>query len=152
MRKLAFLFGAVVLTACLSTADTAPDNPSDPSTETFATSLGVNIPQMTKTASGDYYKDISVGTGTLLSTQLKIWVTYRGYLKTGAVFDSGGAYRFPLDSVIFGFHDGVVGMKIGGERLIVIPSSLGYGPYSVGTIPSNSTLVFDVHFDSLAAQ
>ena len=117
--------------------------------EAFAASLGVNIPQMTKTPGGDYYKDITLGTGTTLTNQANVVVDYVGYLKNGVQFDSGSAVPFDLRRLVFGFGDGMIGMKVGGERLIVIPSDNGYGPYSNGPIPPNSTLVFDVKLRSI---
>jgi FKBP-type peptidyl-prolyl cis-trans isomerase len=149
VRRLAFLLASVTLTACLSSTDVAPSSPSDPATETFASNLGINISQMTKTSLGDYYQDITVGTGTTLGTQLKVFVDYAGFLKDGSIFSSAATTRFSLDSTIVGFQDGMTGMKVGGERLIVIPSALGFGPSPNGPIPANSTLIFDVVLDSI---
>jgi FKBP-type peptidyl-prolyl cis-trans isomerase len=151
VRRLAILLGSIVLAACTSGTDAAPSIPSDPATETFASSLGVNISQMTKTSLGDYYKEVTLGTGTTLTaTQTTAYVTYKGYLKTGTLFDSSSFARFRLDSVIIGFRDGLVGMKTGGDRQLVIPSDLGFGPFQTGPLISpNSTLIFTVHLDSV---
>ncbi len=148
VKRLAVFLASNALTACVSGTD-ASDTPSDPTTETFATSLGVNIPQMTKTTLGDYYKDIAIGNGVALFSQTKAHITYNAYLKTGSMFGTGASVPFALDSVLVGFRDAVIGMNVGGERLIVIPSDLGYGPYQVGVIPPNSTLIFDVKLDSI---
>ena len=125
--------------------------PSDPATETFAASLGVNIASMTKLANGVYYADLTVGTGAVDTTTTdSVFVTYTGSLKTGAQFDAGTNVRFIPAGVVNGFRLGMIGMKQGGKRKIVIPSALGYGSaglkLSDGTIkiPRQSTLVFDI--------
>src|SRR5581483_9108793 len=127
MRKLLLAAGVLALVGCL---DVAGPKVSDPTKETFATSLGVNISQMQKTQSGTYFQDLTVGTGTALTSpqiSTQVTVDYKGYLRDGTVFDSASAAKFSLGQVIFGFVDGIVNMKTGGERLIVIPSEFGYG-------------------------
>jgi FKBP-type peptidyl-prolyl cis-trans isomerase FkpA len=153
MKRLLLLFGALTLSGCLD-ATTGPTT-SDPATETFATSLGVNISQMTKTTAGTYYKDEFVGTGTQLTTPqttTSVNVDYSGYLTNGTLFDTNTGTSFPLGGVIVGFVDGMIGMRVGGTRLIVIPSALGYQNSTQttprATIPPNSTLVFRIKLNS----
>jgi len=150
MKRLLLLVGALALGGCLDT--TAPTT-SDPSKETFAASLGVNLAEMKKTVSGTYFKDITVGTGASLtnpSALTNVTVDYTGYLTSGSQFDTGTDATFPLGNVIFGFVDGMIGMNVGGERLIVIPSELGYANQTRRdangnvVIPANSTLVFRI--------
>src|SRR5689334_867230 len=79
------LLAAATLAGC--SLNTGPaNNPTDPATETFASSLGVNIATMTKTQSGDYYKDIAVGTGPVISGNAQIGFDYSGYIKDGTLF------------------------------------------------------------------
>jgi len=80
-----------------------------------------------------------------------VWVNYAGYLKDGKLFDSGTNVKFIPAQLVPGFRTGMVGMKVGGRRKIVIPSELGYGGVSrrdpvTGkiTIPRQSTLIFDI--------
>ena len=79
-----------------------------------------------------------------------ISVNYVGVLPDGTMFDAsqnhGGPFSFILgvDSVIQGWQQGLVGMKVGERRLLAIPPALGYGDRGQGSIPPNSTLLFDV--------
>jgi peptidylprolyl isomerase len=100
--------------------------------------------------------DITVGTGAEAKVGDNVTVNYVGKLTNGTVFDAsanhgGAGFTFPLGAgqVIKGWDQGVVGMKVGGKRELVIPASLGYGPQAVGPIPANSTLVFEVELVSI---
>lgn len=101
-----------------------------------------------------YFGDMVVGNGPEAVKDKQLAVTYKGYLTNGQVFDQSRATNngqlqpllFTLGSgqLIPGFEQGVVGMKVGGTRRIIIPPSLGYGANAQGGIPANSVLVFDV--------
>ena len=128
---------------------TAPDIPSNPAVETYAPTLGVNIAAMTKKSDNLFVQDLVVGTGAEAVVGRTVRVTYSGYLISGSRFDSnvgGSPFSFLLGGgqVIAGWDQGVVGMKVGGKRRLVIGSSLGYGRQGSGPIPANATLVFDV--------
>jgi len=136
------------MSAC-GTDSTAPDIPSNPAVETYASTLGVNIAAMTKRNDNLYVQDLVVGTGAEAIVGRTVRVTYSGYLISGSRFDSnvgGSPFSFVLGGgqVIAGWDQGVVGMKVGGKRRLVIGSSLGYGRQGSGPIPANATLVFDV--------
>ena len=102
--------------------------------------------------------DIKVGTGTLAEAGRNVVVHYTGWLFDAAAADSkgkkfdssrdrGDPFRFSLGAgqVIQGWDKGVAGMKVGGQRTLVIPPELGYGARGAGgVIPPNATLVFDV--------
>lgn len=98
--------------------------------------------------------DLIKGTGTAAADGDTVYVNYVGELyKTGKIFDAswkdtpGKTISFPLStgSVIPGWVKGLVGMKVGGRRELIIPPALGYGKSGSGsTIPPNSTLVFVV--------
>jgi FKBP-type peptidyl-prolyl cis-trans isomerase FkpA len=96
--------------------------------------------------------DVVLGTGTEAASGKTATVTYTGWLYSdtatdhkGTQFDAG-TFTFTLgqNQVIAGFEQGVLGMKVGGKRTLLIPSSLGYGASANGAIPANSGLVFDV--------
>lgn len=151
MKRFAMLCATLLATSACNDEITGLEPPSNPATEVFADVLEVDIASMTKTAEGVYYKDLTVGTGTeIVSTTDSVFVTYAGYLKDGKLFDSGTNVKFDPDNLIAGFRVGMLGMKEGGKRKLVIPSELGYGPTTLrnpdGTtkIPRQSTLVFDV--------
>ena len=117
---------------------------------TFAPSLGVNLAASTKTPSGLYIRDVTQGTGATLATGQTVGMRYVGSFANGKVFDSNPApkpaFSFKLGGgqVIKGWDEGLVGMRVGGKRQLVIPASLGYGANDYGPIPGNSVLVFDV--------
>ena len=85
-----------------------------------------------------------------------VWVNYTGKLSTGEQFDTSVGrepFKFVLGAgkVIKGWDEGVVGMKVGEKRKLVIPPELGYGATGAGPdIPGNSTLVFDIEMIGLA--
>lgn len=95
-------------------------------------------------------EDTKVGTGNAVKSGDTIVIHYKGTLENGTQFDSSYDRGEPFETkigvgeVIKGWDEGVVGMKVGGKRKLIIPPSLGYGDQQVGTIPPNSTLIFDV--------
>lgn len=149
MKRLLTLLSALALVGCL---DSTGPRASDPATETFATSLGINLQDKTwsQTANGTYYKDEIVGTGAtfaITDPSNTVLTDYTGWLKDATVFDSKVGAQFRAGDLILGFLDGMTNMRVGGQRLMVVPSYLGFGNSTVGTdptIPPNSTLVFRV--------
>jgi len=103
------------------------------------------------TASGLKYTDLVVGSGATPQRGQTVTVHYTGTLENGKKFDSSYDHGRPADfkigvgSVIKGWDEGLMSMKVGGKRKLVIPSALGYGPQGrPPDIPGNSTLIFDV--------
>jgi FKBP-type peptidyl-prolyl cis-trans isomerase FkpA len=102
--------------------------------------------------------DVKQGTGKEASAGKPVIVHYTGWLydetkpdRKGTKFDSSRDRQVPFGfflgsgKVIKGWDEGVVGMKVGGQRTLVIPPSLGYGERGAGgVIPPNATLIFDV--------
>jgi len=95
--------------------------------------------------------DLTTGSGAEASASSVVTVHYTGWLATtGAVFDSsleaGQPATFPLSGVIQGWQEGIPGMRVGGQRRLVIPSELAYGSSGApgGGIPPNADLVFEV--------
>jgi FKBP-type peptidyl-prolyl cis-trans isomerase len=109
---------------------------------------GANV---TSTASGLKYEDLVVGTGATPKAGQTCSVHYTGWLTNGSKFDSsrdrGTPFTFPIGqgSVIKGWDEGVMGMKVGGKRKLWVPPALAYGPDGYPpVIPPNSELVFEV--------
>jgi FKBP-type peptidyl-prolyl cis-trans isomerase len=146
--KYGLLAAALLAVACNNDV-TGLAPPSDPATETFAPSLGVNISQMSKTSGGVYYQDVIVGTGAeVVAASDSVFVSYSGYLKDGTLIEQGSNVFF--GPPLFGFRQGILGMKEGGKRKLVIPSALAYGSTTIRNsdlsirIPRQSTLIYDV--------
>lgn len=111
-------------------------------------------PDMIEKPSGLRYVDLRPGHGAAAKCGQRVNVHYTGWLnksgKRGVKFDSshgrGTPFSFELGfgRVIPGWEEGIEGMMVGGRRLLLIPARLGYGSKSVGSIPSNSDLIFEV--------
>jgi FK506-binding nuclear protein len=107
--------------------------------------------QPTSTVTSLETKDIIVGKGATAKNGDCLTVKYFGTLASnGMMFDenftktTGFKFQLGAGQVIPGWDQGLVGMKVGGERRLVIPPSLGYGNKANGSIPANSTLIFFV--------
>ncbi len=131
------------LTSSTTTSATAPTsmNPTENSVSAIPNPLPTTL-------SGT---DISIGTGAEAVAGKQVTVNYVGRLADGTVFDAsaprGEPFTFGLGAgqVIKGWDLGVVGMKVGGKRQLVIPADLAYGNQAVGRIiPANATLIFDI--------
>lgn len=106
--------------------------------------------QISLPESGVLTEDVVVGTGETAVPGDRLTVHYVGTLPSGKVFDSsvdrGVPFTFTLGEgrVIRGWEEGMVGMQVGGVRKLYIAPDYGYGINGVGTIPPNSTLIFEV--------
>jgi peptidylprolyl isomerase len=114
------------------------------------THRGASSGTETTTASGLRYIDTVEGTGASPKTGQMVTVHYTGTLENGTKFDSsvdrGQPYQFRIGTgrVIKGWDEGLMTMKVGGKRKLIVPPKLGYGAAGSGKIPPNSTLIFDV--------
>lgn len=146
---LALTLAAAVATAACGGGDNAPSN-STPATATPENGLS-NFTTLQVT-------DVRPGSGTEATAGRTVSVHYTGWLYSqtaannrGTKFDSSRdrnqPFQFALGAgqVIPGWDQGVAGMKVGGQRTLIIPPALGYGSRGAGgVIPPNATLVFDV--------
>ena len=94
--------------------------------------------------------DVQAGSGKEVEEGDTVAVHYVGLLTNGERFDSsrdrGIPFTFTIGQgrVIAGWEQGILGMREGGTRILVIPPELGYGARSIGSIPANATLVFEI--------
>ncbi|MCJ2024810.1 FKBP-type peptidyl-prolyl cis-trans isomerase [Methylobacterium sp. J-067] len=114
-----------------------------------------NAAETVTTPTGLKYQDEVVGTGPQPKAGQQVTVQYTGWLdeggKKGKKFDSSRDRNQPFSftigagQVIQGWDQGVMTMKTGGKRTLIIPPELGYGARGAGgVIPPNATLIFDV--------
>lgn len=139
MKKM-LLFLLLLLTGC------AAHTPHQPHAGT-----AVPVPKAVTTPSGLTYLDLKIGSGVEPIARRSATVHYTGTLENGKKFDSsvdrGQPFEFAVGTgaVIRGWDEGIMGMKEGGVRRLIIPPSLGYGMRRIGSdIPPNSTLIFEI--------
>lgn len=147
MRKLslALVCMAVVLGQTTATLADPPKKPTKPPAKTAKA-------KTVTTKSGLKYIDEVVGKGASPKAGQEVTVHYVGTLLTGKKFDSsrdrGMPFTFTIGQgmVIKGWDEGVMSMKVGGKRKLIVPANLAYGPGGTpdGTIPPNATLNFEV--------
>jgi len=139
-----FLFITGVAIAACSDKDAKPSGEVKPAAA-VAPASAVTTP------SGLSYVDLVVGNGPQPTSGKPVKVHYTGWLENGTKFDSsvdrGEPFVFTVGAgeVIPGWDEGVLTMKVGGKRRLIVPSQLGYGAAGAGgVIPSNATLIFEV--------
>ena len=143
--------GVLLAAVVVSTACGDDGTPSEPVVlqvieETmFAPSLGIDLAQMTRSATGLYVQVLEVGEGEQVVPGSDVTVAYTGRLSDARMFDSG-SFRLVLGTrrAIDGFDEGVTGMRLGEQRRIVLPPALAYGSAAQGSIPGGSILIFDL--------
>jgi FKBP-type peptidyl-prolyl cis-trans isomerase FkpA len=147
MKRINFLLLTLLMSASVFLT-TARSEPAAPPASTAGEN---NVTELIKT-------DVKLGKGAEAVPGHVVSVHYTGWLydenapeHKGKKFDSsldrGTLFNFPLGAghVIKGWDQGVAGMKVGGQRILVIPADLGYGSRGAGrVIPPNATLVFSV--------
>ena len=143
VRALRAMLGLFAVAAAAGCGDSGLG--PEPEDAEFASSLGVDLSAMTKLTSGVYIQTITAGTGTAtVVASNRITIGYKGWLADGTLFDQGTLNSFPVANFVPGFTEGVIGMKVGEVRKLVIPARLGYGDQDYGQIPANSVLIFEV--------
>jgi peptidylprolyl isomerase len=151
---------ALSLTACGgSTVTSSTESSSDSALPTVSDNAGAK-PAISKPEGAApttlITKDIIEGSGVaaVATSTMTVHYTLLTWSKGEVVessWDSGSPATFPLANVIAGWQQGIPGMKVGGRRLLVIPSDLGYGAQGAGeAIGPNETLVFVVDVIGIA--
>jgi len=141
---------AAITTVLLLAACGGSDSIAGPTELTFAPELGIDLSQMTQTASGLYLLDVIVGDGAEAILGSIVTVQFSGWLTNGVLFDSG-LFPFTVGDprVIPGFNEGTLGMKIGGQRKLVMPPNIAFGSAGGGIIPPNATVVFEITLQTI---
>ena len=146
-----FLFVTGVAIAACSDKDTKTSGEAKPAAVASAPAGAVTTP------SGLSYVDLVVGNGPQPMSGKTVKVHYTGWLENGTKFDSsvdrGEPFVFTIGAgeVIPGWDEGVMTMKVGGRRRLIVPPQLGYGAAGAGgVIPPNATLIFEVELLDVA--
>lgn len=154
MRRLCcVLMMSVLLAGCGGGA--AVEAGPAPESMTFAPSLNVDLAEMQRMDGGLLVRDTRIGEGREVRRGDQVAVRYAGWLPDGTMVDAVVApaepreFRLGAGEVIRGWDQGVMGMRVGGQRQIIVPPSLGYGRRRIEGIPPGSTLVFLVELVSV---
>jgi len=156
---IALIIGALVIAGIAylisqNTVTTSPAPATPPATPaaefTPPAPVSVDADGTATMASGLKYKDIVEGTGESPKPGKLVTVHYTGTFPDGEKFDSsvdkGPPYKFVIGSgrVIKGWDEGIMTMKVGGKRKLIVPPDLAYGANGRDGIPPNATLLFEV--------
>lgn len=158
MSKKIFALAAVAVLAACNASSTGSVTRTFPTLQPLPAGV-----QVVTLGNGLQYADITVGSGAVATDTSHVSLIYTGWLQNGTGFDSNANGAGPLlsfqlgqNAVIPGFEQGIVGMRVGGTRRLIIPPALGYGNNDVRdpntgvvVIPAGSTIVFDVQLVSM---
>ena len=119
---------------------------------TFAPSLNIDLASMTRLPSGVYIKDLAVGSpeGEALALGMRADVHFTGWLRTGVQFTQGDhSFLMGNSEVILGFEQGLMGMRKGGTRLMIIPPALAWGAQGASSVPPGAIVIFEADLTSV---
>ena len=157
--------GAFLIASLGCGGENGPVDPGPPDIESlvFAPSLGVDLTRMTRLPSGLYVRDLVEGGGDRVGQQRGVRFNFQGWLHDGTPIDQGmyplnqfspGAFVSPFDGEVYyllgsgqtlaGWDIGLEGMRVGGERQLIIPPNLGFGAGGSpdGRVPGNAVMVY----------
>ena len=149
---LAGIVAAVTLSACQNPAGSLAGVETNPLVAQYDSSLGVTISAYQVTTNGAFTFDSIIGGGAVANVGKTVKLRYTGYLTNGLIFDKNTnvatdsilTFIIGGGAVIQGFDEGLVGMRQGGKRMVIMPPTLGYGSVARAGIPANSILIFSI--------
>ncbi|WP_183575183.1 FKBP-type peptidyl-prolyl cis-trans isomerase [Mucilaginibacter sp. X5P1] len=153
MKRIFLLFGLLIVlfSACTKTSYNATKQ-ADIDEVKIQKYIAANHLNVTKDKSGIYYQILQTSAGTTrpsVADSDTVQVSYTGKLLNGTTFDSESVTLLPMSGLVSGFQSGMELLTANGSApyariLMIIPSALGYGTTTGGTVPANSVLVFTV--------
>ena len=137
---------AVTPTQATPTPAGAQGDASEIGRTTFDPSLGIHLDSMSRRPTGLYVQDLVTGNGAVAARGRSVVVRYKGWLPTGKQFDAGEiTVTLGQNKTIRAWEEGLLGMRVGGKRKLVVPPYLAYGNKAQGDlIPPNSVLIFEM--------
>ncbi len=146
-------FITVALMTGVAACSSVSSNITDPiADDFFDPSLGIDFSLMNLSPSGLFWQDLNLGTGTEAVLGALATVQLSGWLPDGTLFDQSTLELLLLSGeIIPGLLEGILGMKEGGSRKLVIPPGLAWGSAGNDTlgVPPNSAVVFDVVLETV---
>ena len=146
-----FILIAAILVSLPSIAQKKEKTKAEPkAAKSTNTKRSIKVNQEYTTASGLKYKVTELGKGKKVENGDKVSVHYTGTLTDGTKFDSSRdrnqpfSFKVGAGQVIKGWDEGLTLLNVGDKAILTIPPAIGYGERNMGTIPSNSTLIFDI--------
>ncbi len=143
--------GSPFLTACLDSTGPEPVRDVPIEEVEFASSLGIDLGDFNRQESGIWIREDAPGEGNAILAGQQAGIHYSGWVWNGDQFDraqeeDGPPVQFILGSPgpIAGLSQGVLGMRIGGQRTVLVPPVLGFGGVNLPGIPANSWLVLEL--------
>jgi FKBP-type peptidyl-prolyl cis-trans isomerase FkpA len=154
MPRVPYLLFALLIAGC-SSAGAPSSGPSPLEGISFTPALQVDLGAMERTVRGVYFRDLAIGEGPEARRGHTVRVHFAGFLPDGTQIDALAPPAQPMTfelgkgDVIPGWEAGIVGMREGGQRQLVVPPAQGYGSRGQGRVPANATLVFVIKLVSV---
>lgn len=154
MKRFFCLVLLLTITSC-SPAAAPSSGPNPLEGISFTPALQVDLGAMERTARGVYFRDLAIGEGPEARRGHTVRVHFAGFLPDGTQIDALAppaqpiAFELGKGDVIPGWEAGIVGMREGGQRQLVVPPAQGYGSRGRGRVPPNATLVFVIKLVSV---
>lgn len=145
-RIFLFALSVFALSACLDDTISSSEQ-LEMDVQEIKNYLSANNLTAQESETGLHYIVEKEGTGEAPTLDLEVSVNYKGYLLDGTVFDESPENEpvtFTLQNTILGWQEGIQYFKKGGSGKLFIPSYMGYGASSIGLIPANAVLAFDI--------